>query len=401
MKQTTLFCDIKDMFLQELRRIFHDGGVVLLFCVASLLYPLIFGVVYRNEVVQNLPIAVVDDSRSTESRRFAHKLDATPEMNVDYRCCTMAEAERLVRQRKAYGIVYFPSDYGSRLADGRTARACLFCDMSSFLYYRSLFSGTTAVLVDELKQVESDRYARAGIVGEEVEQLTSPVPYNDVKLYLPGGGFASFLVPALLVLVIHQTLFLGVGILSGSARERGETLRDVPVRLRSRWGIHRVTVGRAAAYFVVYLPITAVLLIGLPHLFGLPHLARLGDLALFVVPFLAASIFFSMTVGNFVRGRDTGILVCIFFSVILLFLSGAVWPQCSMPALWRWFSYLFPSTHGIQGFIRINSMGAGLSSVAFEVKMLWALAGFYFLTACGSLRLIRFLRGGRRFKELV
>ena len=89
-----------------------------------------------------------------------------------------------------------------------------------------------------------------------------------------------------------------------------------------------------------------------------------------------------MTVGSFVRQRDTGILVCIFFSVVLLFLSGVVWPRSNMPLFWKYFSYLFPSTHGIQGFVRINSMGAHLKQVQFEYQMLWVQAGIYFLTTC-------------------
>ena len=77
--------DIFEVFTLELHRIFTDGGVMLIFFVATLLYPLIFGAIYKHELVRNLPVAVVDDSRSASSRRFIHKLNATPEVNVDFR----------------------------------------------------------------------------------------------------------------------------------------------------------------------------------------------------------------------------------------------------------------------------------------------------------------------------
>lgn len=382
-----LFHDIWQVFVNEVLRIFHDGGVVLIFIVATLLYPLIFGAVYHNEMVRDLPIAVVDQSQSTESSRFRHKLDATPELNVAYDCNTMQEAEQLMRQRLVKGIVYFPQDYATRLAQHQKARVGLFCDISSFLNYRSVYTGASNVLIDEMHDTQITLYGLTGITGQQADELVSPIPYDDIKLYNSAGGFTSFLVPALLVLVIHQTLVLGIGIINGTANEHATRMRGIPYRLRSRRRA-RVTVGRALAYLGIYLPLSAVVLLLLPRAFGLPHIGQLGTLTLFVIPFLLASIFFAMTVSCFVRERDSGILCTIFFSVILLFLSGIAWPQCQMPAVWRWFGYLFPSTPGIQCFVRINSMGARLSDIRFDYLMLWGQAIFYFFTSCIGLRIL-------------
>ena len=125
--------DIWEVFANEVRYVFHDGGVMLLFFVATLLYPFIFAAVYHSEMVLNIPVAVVDESDSEASHRFIHKLDATPELDVSYHCCSLEEAKRLMRSHKVHAIVLFPRDYGTRIARIETARACLFCDMSTFL----------------------------------------------------------------------------------------------------------------------------------------------------------------------------------------------------------------------------------------------------------------------------
>ena len=376
-----LFSDICQVFVDEIGRIFRDGGVVLIFLVATMLYPLIFGAIYKNELVRDLPIAVVDQSQSDDSRRFTRKLDATPEMNVRYDCHSMSEAEKLIKERKINGIVYFPRDYTQRLVQNETARIGLFCDMSSFLYYRSIYTGASNVLVDEMKDIQLQRYSLAGITGEDAEKIVATIPYDDVKLYSNAGGFTSFLVPALLVLVLHQTLFLGIGIVGGTARDGQNNLCRYPVHLRRRH-IFRVGIGRMLAYLGLYVPLSAIVLLFIPRWFGLPHIGRLGDIALFVLPFLLATIFFSMTVANFVRHRDSGIICTIFFSVILLFLSGMVWPQCNMPDFWRFFSYLFPYTPASQGFVAINSMGSRLTEVSAQYHLLWGQALFYLLAYC-------------------
>ena len=209
-----------------------------------------------------------------------------------------------------------------------------------------------------------------------------------------------FLIPALLILVIHQTMFFGIGMLSGTAREENNELYYLPVRLRKN-SVYRIIIGRALAYFVIYTFLISVDLVLVPRMFGIPHIGKMGDLYLFFLPFLLATIFFCMTVSVFVRNRETGIVTMVFFSVILLFLSGFAWPESNMPAFWKYFSYIFPSTHGIQGYIRINSMGADLNSVRFEYNFLWILAGLYFLTATFSLRYVNYRNRKLAYRRMV
>lgn len=377
------FIDLVEVCGIELRRIFGNVGVVLVFFVAGLGYPLIFNLIYQKENLENVPIAVVDEARCDASRRFIHKVDATPELAVCYECNSIAEAKHLMEQRKVNGIIHFPSDYGKRLASMQQATISLFCDMSSFLYYKNLFMGSNFAMLDEMKQIQFERYGLMGITGEQANELVTPIDYDDVKQFVPGGGFTSFLIPALLIMVIHQTIFFGVGMLGGNAREDGTAVSIIPERLRRR-RYDRVVLGRALAYLLIYIVLVAIDLFLIPVMFNLPHIGHLSDLVLFFLPFLLAAIFFAITCSVFVQTRESGIVSLVFFSIVLLFLSGFAWPHCSMPDFWRYFSYLFPSTHAVQGFIRINTMGANLQEVRFEYIMLWLQTVVYFLTACGA-----------------
>lgn len=53
-----------------------------------------------------------------------------------------------------------------------------------------------------------------------------------------------------------------------------------------------------------------------------------------------------------------------------------------MPEFWKYVSYLFPSTFGMNGYVRITSMGASLNDIRTEYMALWIQAGVYFLLAC-------------------
>lgn len=385
--------DIWEVFSAEVRRVFNDKLLLLVFFVATVLYPLVFSCIYFNETVVDMRVAVVDESHCEASKRFARKLDATPELTVAYRTTSLAEAERLMRDHKVHAIFYIPRDFGSRLSEIRTARVAVFCDMSSFLYYKNALMGGNDVLIDEMHTIELERFGLSGMTGQQADDMLQPVVYDDVKLYNPAGGFASFFLPALMMLVVHQTLFIGICIICGDDNENRRALRLIPPRLRTR-SIYRVTFGRALCFILIYIPITLLDLWLIPHIFHMPQLGALHDLILFLLPFVMAVTFFSMTFGNlFVRQKMSAVLCCVFFSIILFFISGVVWPQSNMPRFWLAFCYLFPSTPGIEGYVRISSMGATLGTVRHEYLALWIQTGFYLITACLSLRFIKRFRG--------
>lgn len=50
-----------------------------------------------------------------------------------------------------------------------------------------------------------------------------------------------------------------------------------------------------------------------------------------------------------------------------------------MPTFWKAFAQIFPSTHGVNGFARINTAGALLQDVRTESIALWIQTGVYFM----------------------
>ena len=75
-------------------------------------------------------------------------------------------------------------------------------------------------------------------------------------------------------------------------------------------------------------------------------------------------------------------LLVVFTSVPLLFMTGISWPQSNIPAFWQGVAWVFPSTFGVRGFLRISSMGASLADILPEFRALWIQTGIYFLATC-------------------
>ncbi|WP_294618685.1 ABC transporter permease [uncultured Bacteroides sp.] len=377
---------IHDLFYvwkQEFRTTFRDQGVLIFFVLVPLVYPLIYSFIYTNETIRKVPVAVVDHSHSSLSREYLRKVNASPETDIVSYCADMEEAKLMLKERKAYGIIYIPSHFSDDIVRGKQTQVSIFCDMSGLLYYKALLTANTNVSLAMNADIKMER---AGNTTARQDELTAyPIEYEDIALFNPANGFAAFLIPAVLILIIQQTLLLGIGLSAGTAREQNRFKELIPAD-RHYNGTLRIVMGKGLSYFMVYSLVAVYILCVVPRLFSLNQIAIPGVLTLFALPYLAACIFFAMTASVFIRNRETCMLLFVFTSVPLLFLSGISWPGSAMPGFWRYFSYLFPSTFGINGYVRINSMGATLNEVAFEYRALWLQAGIYFLTTCAVYR---------------
>ena len=326
-----------------------------------------------------MPVAVIDNSNTALSRQFIRTVDASADVHIQSHCADMEEGKNLLKETRVYGILYIPESFSKDIASGKQTTVSIYCDMSGLLYYKSMLLANTAVSLDMNKDI---KITRSGNTTERQDEITAyPIEYEEISIFNPTTGFAAFLIPAVLVLIIQQTLLLGIGLAAGTAREHNRFKDLVPIN-RHYNGTLRIVLGKGLSYFMVYILVSFYVLFVVPRLFSLNQIGQPESLVLFVAPYLAACIFFAMTASIAIRNRETCMLIFVFTSVPLLFISGISWPGAAIPPFWKYVSYLFPSTFGINGFVKINNMGATLSEVAFEYKALWIQAGIYFITTC-------------------
>ena len=402
MKQSyihTWLHDAWEIALHEFRSIFRDGGVLLIFFVAGLAYPLLYNVIYSNGILEDSPIAVVDEAVCSESRRYIREMDATREVKVAYRCVNMAEAERLMQERKVNGIVLFPRDFGEKLARMETATLSVYCDMSSFLYYKNALMAANHVMLQEIGQIQLERYAAAGFTDIEAAQLVQPVPYEENNPYNNAFSYSFFLLSAILLIIIQQTLFYGMSLLAGTMREENRSFASLPDRFHGH-GVGRIVLGRGAAYWFLYMGIGMYIAFIVPAIFGLPQRGNYWDILLLLLFFVTDCVFFSMTWSTLVTKRETVFVLFLFMSPICLFLTGTSWPTVAIPGFWKVFSYIFPSTFGVQAFINMNSAGGDLATAHDQMIALTIQTVLYFVLAMAAVSLENWvIRNRERIRE--
>ena len=375
------FMSMLRIWIREFELIFKDVGVMVIIFAVPLVYPLLYSFIYYPEVVRDLPIAVVDLSKSSASRQFTRNLDATPDLKVANSTLSMYEAIVLFKKQEVRGIVQIPETFSADIALKRQTTVSAYANMGFFLYYKALMTGTNFVALQTGNDIQVKNLMNDGLSFHQAEVTAKPLNLVDNAMANPSGGFASYGIPAALILIIQQTLVLAIGILAGTARERHPMGTLIPFD-RKRMGTLRMVLGKTAAYFTIYSLLCVYMLGMIPLWFGYSQSADIIELMALITPFLLASVFFGLTLSVIFRNRESAMMLYLFTSIPLLFLSGIIWPLSNFGPGWLVVRELFPSSNAIFGFIKMNSLGASISETSHEITSLWVQAGIYFITAC-------------------
>ena len=145
-KITAIINDICTIWIDETKKIVRDEGLLIFTVLLPLLYPLLYSWIYNNEVVRDVPVAVVDNSDSRLSRKLTSMLDASPDVETAYRCGSLEEARRLIGLQEVYGVIYIPEDFETRVSRMEQSTVSLYCNMALMLTYKAIYQTTTTVI---------------------------------------------------------------------------------------------------------------------------------------------------------------------------------------------------------------------------------------------------------------
>ena len=353
--------EIIKVWYGEMSSVMRDKGILIFILFVPLAYPLLYSYVYTNEVVREVPAAVVDEANSSRSREFIRHFDASPDVSVVAHCGSMAEAEQLLKRQEVYGILHIPSSFERDLWHGDQTTLGLYCDMCSMLYYKALMLSATNVSLEMNKEIKVERFIPATTNREE-EVTKMPIEYEHVPLYNQQSGFAAFLIPPVLMLIIQQTLFLGIGMATGNTREKNGGM-IVPQNIRG-YNTFSIITGKTLFYLMLYIIMGVYMYTCVTQIFTLPQIGDYITFLLFLILYLLACISMALVLSLLVYRREDCIMLFVFLSVPLLFLSGISWPGAKMPLFWKCVSWLFPSTFGMNGYVSITAMGCSLSDIS-------------------------------------
>lgn len=355
-----IFCAWRD----TLKAIFSDKGALLLMLVAPVLYGFFYPWPYGTQSVTRVPVAVVDYDHSNLSRQITRFAQASPRIDVRLVTGDERQAQQALWRGEIEGFAILPPDLKRNVLRGSAAVVTVQANGSYALLNKAVLYGFAEAVGTVSAGIEIKKLQAGGQSALQAQASRNPVNTQLVPLFNPTEGYGSYVVPAVALLILQQTLLMGVGLLVGLWAESGQQ-RASPV----------VWLGRILAFSSVgYL--SGLLYFG--WIFWLQDFPRggnpLGALVLLAFYVPAISILGAL-LGCWFGNRERALQVLLFTSLPMAFVSGFSWPVEALPETLQALRWVLPSTAGIQASLRLNQMGAPLADVANCLLALSAIGG--------------------------
>jgi ABC-2 type transport system permease protein len=326
--------------------------------------------------ITNLPLMVLDQDRSQESRRFIVDLENTGTFALEPLVTKVETIEDALRRGDINAAVIIPPDFSEDFSSA-SHQPTLAVILNGA---ESIPALTAQRAIEGVAQEWGDRLAvsRIGMDPGAMEEFfpSLRVWFNEAL------NAALYTTPAELGLMLEFTVLLFAALSFSRERELG-TLEQLLVMPFSSL---EIIIGKAIPVMIIGL-FDFALMLGLTHLFfGVPVRGSLTLLFLLALGYVIVELSKGMIISVMVRTQHQAFLLVMLIGMVDFMFTGYAAPVESMPQVVRLFANVIPAYHWLE-IVR------GILLKASGVEVLWphilALAGIGVVIVSFSLRYVR------------
>jgi ABC-2 type transport system permease protein len=384
-------------FSDELKRIFTDTGALLILLGAAVIYPLAYSVAYKNNVLEEIPVGIVDLDNTVASHQLEKMINSSEKVSFYSSYENLEEAKTDLWNKKINGVVLISKGFETQLSKGEQATVSLYSDAGYFLIYKETLTGVMQSTSTFSAGVEIKKLMAKGSSQEQSLMKRQPINSSFYNLYNPSSSYGSYVMPGILIIILQQTLLVGIGMVNGTDREKRNNKIVFPGMMKQR-GVYSIIIGKSLAYFFTSVFSFSFALIWVHKWFTYPAKEAFVDLLAFLVPFIFATIFLGLAVSIMFQKREHSVMFLVFLSPIVLFLSGISWPVALIPKPLYYLAHIFPGTKMAPAYLRLRTMGVDLPDLRSELIFLIVQMVIYFFIAAAA---YKFAINKQKNKQIV
>jgi len=363
------------VFKAEFQAVFANHAIVLTVLGGVFFYSFLYPLPYLKQLPRDQAVLVVNHDGSALSRQLERMVDATPQVKIIGHAATEDEARRrFLQDGGVAGLLVIPEGFHRDIMLGQSPVLAYAGDASFFLVYGTVIEGLATAAGTLGAEIKVGRQMVHGQAFPLAAKQHTALSVNMRPVFNTTMGYVHYVIPAVFILILHQTMLIGLGLLGGQQTELDRS------GARGYW--QTVSSGvllsaRLAVFLLIYLLLTMYYFgISFQH-YGISRLASAMELLAVVVPFLLAVGCLGVVIGQLISRRELATLLVLLSSLPLVFSAGFVWPVAALPQPVYLAAQLVPSTPGIMACLRLNQMGADFVQIRGLWLHLWVLVVVY------------------------
>ncbi len=353
------------MLVKEFIQLRRDRPTIALMVGVPAIQLMLFGFAIQTEV-RNLPTAVYDEAKSSDSRALVQTILNTGNFRFYADATSREEVTAWIESGTVAAAIVIPPDFTRDLARHHTAKVQVIVDAADPLASQAAMSG--AALGGQQRAL--DIVTARGGGGVPLQIVVRP-------LYNPTLRSATYIVPGIIGVLLSMTLVIIMGMSVVRERERG-TLEQLVVTPITRTSL---MLGKVLPFVLVgYVQMTIILALG-RLVFDVPLRGSLPLLYLAAVGFIGASLAIGLWLSTMVRTQAQAMQAGFLFLLPNLLLSGFMFPREAMPQAAQWISAALPLTYFLQVLRGILLKGVGIEALWPQMAILMGFAVLFMALA--------------------
>lgn len=323
---------------REIRQIFlKDPRLAVIIFGASLIYLVIFSLLYGTHVVNNVPLAIYDEDQSHISRALVQAFADSEKFHIVVQPNTEEEMQQLLKSHTVYAAVHIQRGFAKEIVSGRSSPV-FFVTSGINLAITNTSTSAAAEIVGAFGHSISTKLAeKIGVKPSMADSKTAPVR---VSLRIHGNPTLSYLyffAIGLSVAAFQQAVFLPVA----ASMIREYTRLD---ELRDKSALKVVGLKMLPYYLLDTISFFLTLLLAV-KVFAIPCRADFVSILMLATAFIFCAMGLSALVSSLCDSEVTFSKLSLIYAVPAFTLSGYMWPFQSMDIFSQLLSYIIPLTY--------------------------------------------------------
>jgi ABC-2 type transport system permease protein len=349
----------------EFKRIFSNSVLLAIFIGAPIFYGVLFGYVYKQAKVINLPIVIIDEDHSPMSDKIIEAFEDNEALLVCDIRYTVGNILNEMPIKQFDAVITLPTNFEADILQKRHPEIRVDLNMANILNANTASKNIQAVLMTLNAGIEIEGLKKSGLHPTQAATSYESFKINFNKLYNSSGNYINFMLPGLLIAIMQQIIFLAMALVFARDFEDGHF--GVLVK-KSKSSLYHIAL--KSTPFIIMIPIMWFFISLLfdyfridADIYNLPMLLLTTTLTM---ASMCIGMLFSIAIPSQLKATELLMVI----STPAFILSGFTWPTLAFPDAIANVATYIPSTQFLSGFRKIAFYGGDVSSIKSEINTL-------------------------------
>lgn len=374
-----------------------DTTLLSVFILGPLVYALLFGFVYKEGKVTDLPVLVVDKDDTPLSNQLVEMLRDNEGIKVLEISPNNTDLQKELIKQQAAALVLIPDRFEADILQKRYPEIVTYVNTANLLTANFASKSIQVTLGTMSAGISIKTLQRKGMSASMAATQYEPFKANFIRLYNETGNYLLFMWPALLAVVLQQVILLAMAVSFSREFEKKTFATQFLTRTRSGFSSIIIKVMPIWIFSVMHLAV----FYGLHFVFQAPIPQHVFNFVIISALFVASASFLGVFVSVLIPDALKATQVLMLISSPAFIIGGFTWPLEAMPAIVQGLAAIIPLTPFLQAFKILLIQGGDLSDTTLFLNHLILLTIIYGLLGYIAVRVKIWIISRREKRAMV